>query len=300
MPSQMIALAGSTGTIGATTAHALASAGHRVLCLGRGDFDEEDCLEERLRKEGVTAIISCMASRSGTWTDAWRVDHAAQSLLLRVALRAGVSQFVLLSAICVQKPRLAFQMAKLAFERELQAAPLCWTIVRPTAFFKSLSGQVARVSKGKSFLVFGDGRLTACKPISNEDLAQYLVTCLDNPQRARKILPIGGPGPALHPMDQVLILERLLHRPIRVRRVPPGLLAFIASTLALLGRVIPTLARKAEYARIGHYYATESMLVWDAGREQYDDSATPSWGTDQLEDHYRKILNHCGEEGKRG
>lgn len=299
MPLQTIALAGSTGTIGATTAHALTSAGYRVLCLGRGDFDEEDRLEERLRKEGVTAVISCMASRSGTVADAWRVDYAAQAMLLRAALGAGVSQFVLLSAICVQRPRLAFQMAKLAFERELQAAPLCWTIVRPTAFFKSLSGQISRVRRGKSFLVFGDGRLTACKPISNEDLAEYLVTCLDNSQRARRILPIGGPGPALHPMDQVAILERLLHRPIRVRRVPPGLLAVIASTLGLLGRVIPTLARKAEYARIGHYYATESMLVWDVDRQLYDESATPSWGTHQLEDHYRDILNHHEEEGKR-
>ena len=299
MPLQTIALAGSTGTIGATTAHALTSAGYRVLCLGRGDFDEEGRLEERLRKEGVTAVISCMASRSGTVADAWRVDYAAQAMLLRAALGAGVSQFVLLSAICVQRPRLAFQMAKLAFERELQAAPLCWTIVRPTAFFKSLSGQISRVRRGKSFLVFGDGRLTACKPISNADLAEYLVTCLDNSQRARRILPIGGPGPALYPMDQVAILERLLHRPIRVRRVPPGLLAVIAWTLGLLGRVIPTLARKAEYARIGHYYATESMLVWDADRQLYDESATPSWGTHQLEDHYRDILNHHEEEGKR-
>jgi divinyl chlorophyllide a 8-vinyl-reductase len=299
MPLQTIALAGSTGTIGATTAHALASAGYRVLCLGRADFDEEGRLEERLRKEGVTAVISCMASRSGTVADAWRVDYAAQAMLLRAALGAGVSQFVLLSAICVQRPRLAFQMAKLAFERELQAAPLCWTIVRPTAFFKSLSGQISRVRRGKSFLVFGDGRLTACKPISNADLAEYLVTCLDNSQRARRILPIGGPGPALYPMDQVAILERLLHRPIRVRRVPPGLLAVIAWTLGLLGRVIPTLARKAEYARIGHYYATESMLVWDADRQLYDESATPSWGTHQLEDHYRDILNHHEEEGKQ-
>jgi divinyl chlorophyllide a 8-vinyl-reductase len=53
---------------------------------------------------------------------------------------------VLLSAICVQKPELAFQHAKLAFERALIDSGLAYTIVRPTAFFKSLSGQVDRVS----------------------------------------------------------------------------------------------------------------------------------------------------------
>ena len=47
-----------------------------------------------------------------------------------------------------------------------------------------LSGQVARVQRGKPFLVFGDGRLTACKPISDDDLAAYLVDCLAGPHRA--------------------------------------------------------------------------------------------------------------------
>ena len=83
---------------------------------------------------------------------------------------AGVAHFVLLSAICAQKPMLAFQHAKLAFEESLISSGLGYSIVRPTAFFKSLSGQVERVRNGKPFLVFGDGRLTACKPISDADL----------------------------------------------------------------------------------------------------------------------------------
>jgi divinyl chlorophyllide a 8-vinyl-reductase len=50
---------------------------------------------------------------------------------------------VLLSAICVQKPLLEFQRAKLAFEAKLQeAGDITYSIVRPTAFFKSLAGQV--------------------------------------------------------------------------------------------------------------------------------------------------------------
>lgn len=37
-------------------------------------------------------------------------------------------------------------------------APNEYSIVRPTSFFKSLSGQVDRLRRGKPFLVFGDGR----------------------------------------------------------------------------------------------------------------------------------------------
>jgi divinyl chlorophyllide a 8-vinyl-reductase len=47
---------------------------------------------------------------------------------------------------------------------------------------------------------------------------------------------------------------------------------------------------KAEFARIGHYYATESMLVWDAATRRYDAAATPSFGSRTLRDHYTAIL----------
>ncbi len=43
-----------------------------------------------------------------------------------------MSHFVLLSAICVQKPLLAFQKAKLAFEAHLPEQGLTYSIVRPT------------------------------------------------------------------------------------------------------------------------------------------------------------------------
>ena len=69
--------------------------------------------------------------------------------------RRARTQMVLLSAICVQKPLLAFQHAKLAFEKHLIKSGLTYSIVRPTAFFKSLSGQVERVRRGKPFLIFG-------------------------------------------------------------------------------------------------------------------------------------------------
>jgi divinyl chlorophyllide a 8-vinyl-reductase len=62
----------------------------------------------------------------------------------------------------------------------------------------------------------------------------------------------------------------------------------IAGGLGLLGRLIPPLAAKAELARIGRYYATQSMLVWNGTR--YDADATPEFGTDRLEDHYAAML----------
>ncbi|MGL4235238.1 NAD(P)H-binding protein [Tabrizicola sp.] len=308
MTSLDVLLLGGTGTIGCATAHALQAAGHRVTALVRpsanvgllpgctvipGEVTDQKALEAAFASTRFDAVVSCLASRTGAPSDAWAVDHGANSAALKAAVQSGTSHFVLLSAICVQKPRLAFQHAKLAFEAELQAAPLNWTIVRPTAYFKSLSGQVARVQKGRPFLVFGNGRLTACKPISDDDLGRFLTLCLTDPDKRNRILPIGGPGPAITPMDQVAMLERLTGHPVRVKRVPLALMSGIIATLSTLGRLSPRLAAKAELARIGRYYATESMLAWDPEANRYDADATPEFGTDRLEDHYAALL--CGE-----
>jgi divinyl chlorophyllide a 8-vinyl-reductase len=300
-------LLGASGTIGRATARALGARGHEVVCLVRpghgdalaghgvvvreGEATQADSLRrDGLRGERFDAWVSCLASRNGVPADAWAVDHAAHVMALAVLREAGIGQVVLLSAICVQKPRLAFQQAKLAFERTLMASGLDWSIVRPTAFFKSLSGQVARVRAGQPFLLFGDGRLTACKPISDTDLADYLAGCLDEPARNRRVLPIGGPGPAITPREQGELLFGLLGQTPRFRAVPPALLRGIGGVLGAGGRLWPPLAAKAELARIGHYYATESMLVWDAVAQRYDAQATPSHGRDTLADHYARLL----------
>ena len=144
--------------------------------------------------------------------------------------------------------------------------------------------------RGRPFLVFGDGTLTACKPIADDDLGDYLAGCLDDPARWNRVLPIGGPGPAITPRDQAAMLERLLGRPVPLRRVPVRLLDAIVALLSLGGRLSPALAEKAELARIGRYYATESMLVWDAAAGRYDADATPSTGSRTLLEHYERVL----------
>jgi divinyl chlorophyllide a 8-vinyl-reductase len=240
-----------------------------------------------------------MASRTGAPKDAWAVDHQAHVQALQAAKAHGVTQMVLLSAICVQKPRLAFQHAKLAFERALIDSGLIYSIVRATAFFKSLSGQIERVRQGKPFLLFGDGALTACKPISDDDLGAYLADCLDDVSRHDRILPIGGPGPAITPREQGETLFALLGTPPKYTHVPVAMMDVIIALLGTLGRVVPVLAEKAELARIGRYYATESMLVWDPVASRYDAEATPETGTVTLHDYYA-LLVQTGGAAERG
>lgn len=311
MKGARILLTGATGTIGHAVLTELKARGAEVVALVRPgggvpegvealavDLTAPEAARRALAGAGAFhGVISCMASRSGSPADAWAVDHKAQATLLQGAQAAGIPRFVLLSAICVQKPLLEFQRAKLAFEAELQAASLTWSIVRPTAFFKSLSGQVARVQAGKPFLIFGDGRLTACKPISDADLARYLVDCLSDPAREARILPIGGPGPAITPLEQGQMLFDLLDQPARFRRVPVAMMDAIIGGLRLAGTFSARARDKAELARIGRYYATESMLVWDAGAGRYAAEATPEFGSDTLRAHYARMLRGEAQVG---
>ncbi len=311
---------GATGTIGRATVRAWVQRGHDVVCFVRpragvrGALTPADsarllagarlrfgdvCDPASLQHEGFCGerfdvLVSCLASRTGAPKDAWAIDHQAHLHALAAAQQAGVAQGVLLSALCVQKPLLAFQHAKLAFEKALIASGLTYSIVRPPAFFKSLSGQVQRVRQGRPFLVFGDGTLTACKPISDQDLGDYLAGCVDDASRHNRVLPIGGPGPAMTPRQQGERLFALLGKPPRFKQVPVAWLDAIITVLGSAGRllpVFPTLAAKAELARIGRYYATESMLVWDAASGRYDADATPSTGSETLFDCYAGLVS---------
>ncbi|XP_020108909.1 divinyl chlorophyllide a 8-vinyl-reductase, chloroplastic [Ananas comosus] len=249
----------------------------------------------------VDAVVCCLASRSGGVRDSWKIDYAAARNTLLSARRLGAAHFVLLSAICVQKPLLEFQRAKLKFESELQSLAAAdenftFSIVRPTAFFKSLGGQVETVKGGKPYVMFGDGRLCACKPISEEDLASFIVDCVLDEDKINKILPIGGPGKALTPLEQGEMLFRLLGREPKFLKVPIGIMDFAINVFDVLSKVFPSLEDAAEFGRIGRYYAAESMLVLDPETGEYSAEKTPSYGKDTLEDFFARVI----KEGMAG
>jgi divinyl chlorophyllide a 8-vinyl-reductase len=314
---QRVLVLGATGTIGQAAVKSLLREGHEVVCFIRakagvngkltlqdwaaklpgaifrtGDVTDINSLtQDGFAGEHFETLMSCLASRTGNPKDAWAIDHAAHMLALQEAQASGVKHFVLLSAICVQKPLLTFQHAKLAFEDALVKSGMRYTIVRPTAFFKSLCGQIERVRKGKPFLLFGDGQLTACKPISDQDLGNYLAQCVSDPALHNRILPIGGPGPAITPLQQGEYLFSLLGQTPKYSHVPVKMMDAIIGALSVLGRLLPPLANKAELARIGRYYATESMLVWDQAKGRYDADATPSTGKETLWDCYQALVS---------
>lgn len=300
-----IFVAGSTGYIGKNVVKYALDNGFDVVTAKRHSDNKPGQLNKKLKVikisnndnnwiadlEKVDVIISCLASRTGEPKDAHLVDYKLNCLLLEKAKALKCSQFILLSAICVQKPRLAFQFEKLAFEEKLKKSGLNFSIVRPTAYFKSLSGQIENIKKGKPYVYFGDGQITQCNPISEKDLSLYILSCIKDKTKWRKILPIGGPKQSITPKDIGKILFEIFEVSPKYKSFPTKLLDAIRLLLLIISPFSNWAKNKSELIKIAKYYATESMLIWDEKKECYDANMTPSTGKDTLRDYFYSIKN---------
>jgi len=316
-----VLVVGATGYIGKFVTKEMIARGYKVIAMARdksgvggkktqndviaefpgatvvfGDVSDAASLKAAAFSGKVDVVVSCMASRTGGIKDSWDIDYLATKNVMDVAKASGCDQFVLLSAICVQRPLLTFQKAKLKFEEALMASGMKYSIVRPTAFFKSLGGQVSSVQGGGPYVMFGDGQLAACKPISEQDLASYMGDCVEQEALWNKVLPIGGPGEAMTALQQGEMLFKLLDKEPKFIKVPIEVMDAAIKVCDVLAGLFPGIRDTAEFAKIGRYYAAESMLVLNPETDQYDGSITPGYGKDTLEGFFKK----CVTEGMDG
>ncbi len=234
---------------------------------------------------GIESIVSCLASRSGIKKDAYAIDYQATLNCLEAGREASVNarHFVLLSAFCVKNPWLQFQQAKLKFEAALTAqTDMTYSIVRPTAFFKSVSGQLEVIQSGAPFVMFGDGEITRCNPISEADLATYLIDCITDKTRENKIINLGGPDEPLTMKKQGEMLYEAVGKEPNFFYAPVWLFDVIIDSLQWVADTFNSekFENAAETGRIGKYYAVEDMLTTDPDEK---------FGTMTLMEHYQKI-----------
>lgn len=235
----------------------------------------------------IDTIVSCLASPVGTKKEAFAIDYQASLNCLNAGRddKVDARHYILLSAYCCQKPLLQLQKAKLKLEGELKKQDdLTWSVVRPTAFFKSVSGQLEGIQKGNPYVLFGDGAVTKCNPIAESELAEFMLNTMYDEEKWGKIMNIGGPDdPLTNKMLGEMMHEAAGLEPKYVY-APTWMFDSIINTFAVLAKLTKNefLEDAAEYARIGKYYAVEDMLTTDP-EEKY--------GTITMRDHYNKIAN---------
>lgn len=260
--------------------------GAEVVECDVGDADKltETFKEISSRGSGnIDAVISCLASRSGIKKDAYAIDYQATLNCLESGRAVNARHFVLLSAFCVKNPWLQFQQAKLKFEAALTAQnDMTYSIVRPTAFFKSVSGQLEVIQQGAPFVMFGDGEVTRCNPISEADLATYLIDSITDTKRKNKIINLGGPDEPLTMKKQGEMLYKAVGKEPNFFYAPLWLFDTIIDSLQWVADTFNSekFENAAELGRIGKYYAVEDMLTTDPEEK---------FGTMTLQEHYDKI-----------
>lgn len=231
----------------------------------------------------IDAVISCLASRSGIKKDAYAIDYQATKNCLDSGISVGARHFVLLSAFCVKNPWLQFQQAKLKFELDLQnQSSMTYSVVRPTAFFKSVSGQLEVIQQGAPFVMFGDGEVTRCNPIAEADLATYLVDSIVDKSRENEIINLGGPDEPLTMKKQGEMLFDAVGKEPNFFFAPLWLFDTIIDSLQWIANTFDSemFENAAETGRIGKYYAVEDMLTTEPDEK---------FGTITLQEHYDRI-----------
>ncbi|KAL7432170.1 hypothetical protein ACHAXH_002576 [Discostella pseudostelligera] len=248
----------------------------------------------------VDIVISCLASPSGIESEVHAIDYQATLNVLNAGRNPSVKarHFVLLSAFCCRNPILKLQQAKLEFEKRLsEQNEMTYSIVRPTAFFKSVSGQYESILQGNSYVLFGDGAATQCNPIAEEDLAKFMCdSALEEykDQRWGKILNVGGPDAPLTnkmlgetaPLIMLLFSQKMMFRainkPAKFVYVPTQVFDLSISMIELFAKLWPSPKWKdvLETAKIGKYYAVEDMLTTEEDEK---------FGSIRMMDHFEKI-----------
>lgn len=239
----MILVVGSTGHLGGEIARRLAARGYGVRGLVRtgaepaaldalvqagvqlvvGDLKEPASLAEACR--GVHTVISTAntvrSRREGDSIES--VDGQGQQDLVDAAAAAGVQHFVLVSVAGATGDADPLSQAKRAVERRLQQSGMSYTILRPSTFMEVwLSPATGFDYVGGTITVFGTGE-RPINYISSDDVAEYAVRSVANPDAVNRVFELGGPD-VLTPREAVAIFERAMGRTFAVQHVPEAAL----------------------------------------------------------------------------
>ncbi len=193
MNAPEVLVTGGTGSLGSRVVDRLRDAGGGVRALSRrgrdgaikGDLLSGEGLEEAV--EGVGTIIHCASS---PLRRARQTDVEGTVRLLQAASRAGVSHFLYVSIVGVDRaPYYPYFRVKLEVERLVERSKVPWTILRATQFHEFVLKQIRFLERGplalapKGFLF---------QPIETGEVADRLVElALSAP--AGRVPDVGGP-----------------------------------------------------------------------------------------------------------
>lgn len=271
-----ILIVGATGYIGNAVVAESVSQGYDVIAVTRSL--ETDCRFEgaevvladvtdpasiaKAFNRKVDVVISCLACRSGLARDFDEIDYKATLNILNAAKENGTAQFILLSAICVRKPDLPLQLAKLKMEDELIRSGIDYTIVRPTAYFWVFDTQTRMIENGKPGFLIGAGNQAVHNPIAKEDLAKFMVDCIGSSEHINRMFIIGGPEVEENIItykDSLTMIFESLGKEPKLVSIPGWLVLALIGVTRFIGLFSRKIGAFSEFLKIIYYYLNNDM-----------------------------------------
>jgi len=173
---------------------------------------------------GCTHVIHLVAIIRGRPADFERVMTAGTRNVVAAAQAAGVTRFVLMSALGTAKPTkdtVPYYAAKWNEEQAVSASGLEHTIFRPSFVFGrggALPTFVQQVRLSPVVTVIGDGKQRS-QPIAVEDVASAFALAVDDPRAANRTFELGGPE-IVDWNELYLTIARVLGKSRRLVHIP--------------------------------------------------------------------------------
>ena len=302
--SRTVVIVGATGYIGRGVVAEAVRQGYRVVAVVRAIRDDTrfEGAEVVVADVGsptsmaqvfagkADVVISCLATRSGLPKDFDDIDYKATLNVLNTAMAAGAKKFVLLSAICVRKPDLPLQLAKLKMEDELMRSGIDYTIVRPTAYFWVFDSQARMIAKGKPAYLIGSGAQAVHNPISREDLATFMVDSITNEERRDRVFVIGGPevpDNIISYRDALGMVFQALGQEPRFVRIPDWAMRALIRVTRFIGLASRRAAVFSGFLNVVYYYMVNDMRA-------------PGYGSMTFREHVLEQVRELRGDGTPG
>jgi uncharacterized protein YbjT (DUF2867 family) len=263
MKRHQIAVLGGSGFIGRYVVKRLAGRGEVLTVGGRhaadagflklkGDVGQVGLVNIAIDDEAVLpaflagkdALVNCVGilfERGAQKFDV--VHHSAPAKLARLAREAGVERLVHISAIGAE-PRSgsAYGRSKAAGEQAVKDAFPTATILRPSIVFgpeDDFFNRFAAMAVMSPVLPLIGGGETRFQPVYVGDVADAVISALDDPATAGRTYELGGPKVyTFRALMELMLAEVKRHR--RFVEVPFGLASLQARLLSLLPKPLLT------------------------------------------------------------
>ena len=280
--TKTILIVGATGYIGSAVVEESVLQGHDVIAVTRsrksdGQFDGAEVVladvtdpasVAKVFNRKIDVVISCLGCHSGLAQDFYDIDYLATLNILNAARENGIEKFILLSAICVRKPDLPLQLAKLKMEDALIRSGVNYTIVRPTAYFWVFISQARMIANGKPGYLIGKGDQACHNPIAKEDLAEFMVGSIDSSERKNRIFIIGGQEAAdniITYKDALMMIFESMGKEPRLVNIPGWSVNAVIRISGFIGHFSRKIGIFSEFLKIIKYYTEHDMRAQGYG-----------------------------------